>query len=302
MGTNFANGLRSYGVPLPSGGIPPTKGNVFHVDSGHANTSATSTGKNPNHPVSTIDAAVALCTANNGDIILVSEGHVETVSAAAGLDLDVAGITIIGLGRGSDRPTITIDTDTAADVDIDAANVYIENLIFSANFADIAVAIDVNADDFTMRGCRFQATAVDMNFLVCVQAGTANQSDRLKVLDCDVIAIDASNTHFINFPAAEDECEVSRNRLIGDWGTMCIGGAGVITYCVVADNLIYNAASTSDGCISLPATATGICVRNLAASAAAQALGITAGDCVIAENYYGVLTEDLSGILEPIGT
>ncbi len=119
---------------------------------------------------------------------------------------------------------------------------------------------------------------------------------------CSALAIDAANTHFINFAGTPDGCVLRGNTLIGDWGTMAIGGAGVVTYCTVVDNVIYNAASTNDSIINFAATATGICMRNLAAGAALQVNGITATAFAIAENYYGVLAEDLSAILDPIAT
>ncbi len=83
---------------------------------------------------------------------------------------------------------------------------------------------------------------------------------------------------------------------------MAIGGAGVITNCCIIDNVISNAASDNDSCINLAATATGIVMRNLAGGGAAQANGVTATACAIAENYYGVVSEDLSAILDPIAT
>lgn len=288
------------------GGLPVIQdthvytGNVFFVMVGGVDTAGH--GLHPDDPFATIDFAIGQCTASQGDTIFVMPNHAEAISAAAGIDADVAGISIIGLGEGVNRPIITLDTLTTTDIDIDAAGITFKNLIFTANFADIAVCIDVNADDFTIEDCHFKATATNMNFLVEIQAGTANQSDRIRVHNCTALAIDASNTHFINFPAAEDECEVIGCRLIGDWGTMAIGGDGVITFCVITDNVIYNAASTSDAMVNLPATATGIVVRNLGAGAAVQANGFTATACVIAQNYYGVLSEDLSGILDPIGT
>ena len=302
MPTNFPNGVRSYGVPLPSGEIPATMGNIFHVDSGHAQASDTNSGKDPSKPCATIDGCVAKMTANNGDIMLVAAGHAETVSAAAGLDLDVAGIHILGLGHGSDRPTITLDTIDSADIDVDAANVKLENVIISANFADIVAAVDVNAVGFSMINCKFQATAIDMNFLKCILTGTANQSDDMLIQNTEFIAIDAANTHAIDWPAAQDNNKVIGCMFQGDWGTFCLGGVGVITLCTIADNVIRNEATTTDGCIDLPATATGAVLRNLCGGAAAQANGVTAGDCLIAENYYCVLTEDLSAILDPIAT
>ena len=95
---------------------------------------------------------------------------------------------------------------------------------------------------------------------------------------------------------------VRNNTLMGDWDTMAIGGAGICTFAAVMDNVIYNAATTVNGCINFAATATGVCVRNLCAGGAAQANGVTATAFVIAENYYGVLAEDTSAILDPVIT
>jgi hypothetical protein len=113
---------------------------------------------------------------------------------------------------------------------------------------------------------------------------------------------DAANTHFVNFAGTGDGHIIRDNVLIGDWGTMCIGGAGVVTNAVIVRNYISNAASDNDSCINFAATATGICMHNHACGGAAQANGITATAMAISQNYYGVVTEDLSAILEPIAT
>ncbi len=282
-------------------GVERHPGSIFFVHSG-TGTDGAGYGVNPDAPFATIDYAVGQCTANKGDTIYVLPGHAEVVSAAGGLDLDVAGITIIGLGNGSLQPTVTLDTADTVDVDIDAANIMIENLHFRANFADIVAAIDVNADDFTLRRCRFSELAANMNALIWVQDAAAGGSDRITIEDCHAIALDAANTHFVNFAGTGDGHIVRNNILIGDWGTMAIGGAGVITNCAILDNRIYNAANTNDACINLAATATGIVMGNMACGAAAQANGITAPACALAENYYGVVSEDLSAILDPIAT
>lgn len=273
----------------------------FFVHSG-TGTNATGGGRSPDAPLATIDYAVGLCTADKNDIIIVMPGHAETVSAAAGLDLDVSGITIRGIGKGANMPTVTLDTATTADVDIDAANVTVENIHFVAGFADVAAAIDVNADDFTLRNCRFSQSAVDLNCKIWVQDAAAGGSDRITIEGCHCIAYDAANTHFVNFAGTGDGHIVRDNILIGDWGTMCIGGAGVVTRATIIGNMISNAATDNDSCINFAATATGICMKNLACGGAAQANGITATAMALAENYYGVVTEDLSAILEPIAT
>ncbi|MEK9736280.1 MAG: hypothetical protein VW239_03040, partial [Candidatus Nanopelagicales bacterium] len=187
-------------------------------------------------------------------------------------------------------------------VDVDAAGITVRNIHFRANFADIVAAIDVNADDFTLDGCRFTEAATDMNALIWVQDAAAGGSDRITIKNCHAIALDAANTHFVNFAGTGTGHVVNDNVLIGDWGTMAIGGAGVITAATIMRNVISNAANTNDSCINLAATATGIVAFNHACGGAAQANGFTATGCAKSQNFYGVLAEDASAILDPIAT
>ena len=276
-------------------------GDIYFVDSGSATGSdSAGYGKNPDKPFLTIDYAVGMCTANQGDVIYVMPGHAETVPAAGGLDLDVAGISVIGLGRGTLQPTVTLTTANTADVDVDAANILIENIHFKSGFEDIAACIDVNAADCTIRNCRFTEAADNQNFLICILGALAAASDGLIVEDCYCIQDDATNTHFISLPGTSKGVVIRRNTIIGDFGTAAIGAAGVVVFGTVVDNVIYNAAADNDSCINLAGT--GICMRNLCGGAAAQANGVTATLWAIAENYYGVITEDLSAILDPVVT
>lgn len=257
-------------------------------------------GRNPDAPFATLDYAVGNCTASKGDVIYVLPGHAEVVTAAGGLDLDVAGISIIGLGNGTLQPTVTLTTANTADVDVDAASILIENIHFKSGFADIAACIDVNATDCTIRGCRFSEAADDQNFVICVLGAAGAASDRLIVEDCVCIQDDAANTHFVSLPGTSKGVVVRRNIIIGDFGTAAIGAAGAVVFGAVLDNVIYNAASDNDSCINLAGT--GICMRNMCGGAAAQANGITATLWALAENYYGVISEDLQAILDPIVT
>ena len=299
---NLSPALQAQMILANYGMMISPNANIFYVDSGHAAASASGPGTNPKSPLSTIDAAVGKCDPDNGDMIIVMPGHAEVVASAGALDLDVAGITIIGIGQGASQPTVTFTTIITADMDVDAANVTVIGINFVAGFADITAAIDVNADDFSVLGCRFTQSAVDMNALIWVQDAAAGASDRIRIEGCHVIAYDAANTHFVNFGGTGDGHIVRRNVLLGDWGTACIGGAGVVTHVTVTDNDIRNAATDNDSCIKFAATATGVCARNMAHGGAAQANGFTGQNMSMNQNYYGVVNEDLSGILEPIVT
>ena len=136
-----------------------TTGNVFYVDSGSGYADNNGPGDRPDKPMATLDAAVGKCTANNGDQIVVMPGHAETYTAAGDLDLDVAGIEIIGLGVGTTRPTFTLGTATTCDVDIDAANITIRNLRFVSDINSLAVILDVNQGNFSCIDCEFVSSS-----------------------------------------------------------------------------------------------------------------------------------------------
>ncbi len=77
-------------------------GDIFFVHSG-TGTDGAGYGQNPDSPVATIDYAIGLCTDSKGDVIYVMPGHNEGLGNAQ-IAVDVAGISIIGLGRGSAAP------------------------------------------------------------------------------------------------------------------------------------------------------------------------------------------------------
>lgn len=169
--TPFPGGVSSFGVPvLPGIGNSIYSGNVFWVDSTSTQKADGAGGGTYDQPFATINFASTQCTANNSDVILVKPGHIETVIAAAGLDFNIAGITVIGLGNGSDRPTIRFTTATTADMDIDASNITMINFIFEARVELLAAPIDVNATDTTFINIETRdVTSVGSctNFIVC---------------------------------------------------------------------------------------------------------------------------------------
>lgn len=170
---------------------------------------------------SRVFASIALAVANanvvasRGDVILVLPGHTETVSAAGGIALSKAGLTIIGLGGGTLKPTITYDTAATATTTVSAADVTIENIVFTANYADIVKVFDLStAKNFTIRKCDFKATATNMNFLAIVDTNTTNNAaDGLVVQDCTWVEPDAATVSMLDIDADIDGLVFRRNYL-----------------------------------------------------------------------------------------
>jgi hypothetical protein len=144
----FAAGISIRGVPL----IQTHPGKVLWV--GNASSSALTGQRGASNgnkgtfdaPYSTIDYAIGQCSANRGDIIFVKPGHAETLTAASGIDLDVAGVAVIGLGVGSNRPTVNI-TATAGFIDFSAANCSLSNVLVTGGVDAIVKCFLIDAAD-----------------------------------------------------------------------------------------------------------------------------------------------------------
>lgn len=118
--------------------VNPAVGDVWYVDSVTGNSA--NSGKTSGAAVATIDQAVALCTANKGDVVYVLPGHVEDLGAAASIDLDVAGILVIGLGSGPARPRIDFNA-TDAIFNISANGITVRNMTFRPSVALVVTGI-----------------------------------------------------------------------------------------------------------------------------------------------------------------
>lgn len=130
----------------------------------------------------TITGALLSCTANAGDMILVLPGHTETIVGAAGVAVNVAGVNIVGLGSGSLRPTFTFTTSIAASFNISAANVSVQNCIFTCGIDAQTAMVNVSAADVSFTGCDFNTNSGTAGAVLGIL--TAATSDRLVVDTC----------------------------------------------------------------------------------------------------------------------
>lgn len=214
----FAHGVNIRGLPI----LNTYAGKVFWVNGGTALLPGQKGGSNGNKgtfdaPFATLDFAFSKCTANRGDTILVKPNHSETITGAAGIAHDVAGVSVVGLGHGSQRPTFLMDGGTAVTYKITANDAFVSNLVFNSGHADVVTCIDVQiATDAWIDGCEFGDNTTAENFLTCIKSGTTtdNQCDGLKVTDCTWLSIDAGCLEFIEVLGNLDRFTVLRNTVI----------------------------------------------------------------------------------------
>jgi hypothetical protein len=195
--SGFASGLNIRGVPI----VQTHTGKAFWVGNAAANLTGVRGASDGNRgdfnsPFSTIDAAIGQCVANRGDIIFVKPGHAENIGAAAAIVCDIAGVAIIGLGSGANRPTLTW-TAAAGTITVTAANVTFQNMRFVNNVADVVTMFSVSGtgDDLTFENCLFTDTSTILNAIDFITLATG--ADGLSVIGCQVIGKSASNDSFI---------------------------------------------------------------------------------------------------------
>ncbi len=222
-----ASNIYLYGRPINGTNNPVGmgRGKTIYVDSSIAGTDGTS----PSTALATIDSAFDKCTANEGDVVVVLPKHAETITAAGGITCDVAGVSIIGLGYGNQRPTITFGTANTATVLVTAAGVFMQNLIFTSNFLAVATGIGVTATDFWIDNCSFKNSGSSKNFTnpINCTGTTSNTADGLRVTNCRWVT---------NGDTA---------------GGAFIKTAGTAAYWVITDNYVDNPATATAQLVSV---------------------------------------------------
>jgi hypothetical protein len=281
----FPNGVAIRGMPL-WGAFP---GKVFWVDS--------VAGANGNKgtiddPFGTIDYAVGRCSADNGDVIMVHPGHVETISAAASLDLDVAGITVVGMGRGTNQPRLDF-TATAGTVEVNADNIAIYNLNFHANVSAVVIGLSVLtlATDLVVSGCTFDVeTTTTDEFNIAINLGVG--CDRFLIEDCVMDMGLGGAATGIKLVGATAGGTIRGCRIVGDYSQACIAGITTLsTEIYIEDNLLINGASGNVGAvevIEMLTGTTGVVRRNTwLCNVATIVLQSVADTMYFSENYGG---------------
>lgn len=178
----------------------------------------------------TVDAAIGACTASQGDVVYVMPGHTETISAAGGVTADIAGVSIIGLGNGSDRPTFTFSATTSTFV-VSAANVLFKNLVITSSVNELVKV-------FNITGAYCTIDAVDVkdggSAKEIIQfALTTNAADWLTIQNC---------THFQLTAAASAQLWIA---LVGTEGARILNNTFILKLFDHATSSVINADADS---------------------------------------------------------
>lgn len=257
-----------------------TSGDTWYVDSAEA--TGTEDGKTWLTATDTINEAVDLASA--GDTILVADGHAETLGT---LELDVAGLSIIALGEGSRRATISYD-GTGDEIIIDAAGIIVSGLRFIAGIAEVGNAFDLqdDSDYFLIIDCEFpEPGTATFEFDKVFQLVTG--ADNGTIAKCTVInqAATPGMTSVIDGGAAAiDSLTLIANyvNVDADVAALLFSDQADTNLRIVGNTIIQE--DIDQFCIELTSTATGMIESNVYANLGGSLFVVDPGSCHQAKN------------------
>lgn len=260
----------------------------------------------------TLGAAMNVCQANQGWTIVVLPGHVESVTTTPTF---VAGVTIVGIGNGEERPTFNWTT-AASQWSIGVNNVKIINCVL--NFAatastTVTKAITIAGTSCRISGCRI-IMAASSTQLATTGIELTTGADKF-IFGADKDSEEGSNTVYspaaaavtspIVLTNAVDNVVISNNIFNNGLGTN--GGSNITmttapTNIYIGYNVFANTKTGSTSSLVGIAAATGYVEYNTgyiqAATGGATAFG-TLGNLQLTQNF-GCAGAAKTGIL--IGT
>jgi len=245
----------------------PTTGNEFYVH----NTGGDGYDGTKDEPFATLDYAVGKCTANNGDVIYVKPGHAENLGADSAVDIDVAGVRVIGLGWGASRPTFTA-TAAAGDFKLAAASVVIENLLFLGGIDATTGIVEVSGADCQILNCEYRDVTGQATDMIL----TVDGADRLLIDGLKVVGAAAAGANSAIALDGSDDAEI---RNFDIYGNFAVGAIDLRTTASARVNIhdgnIWTANAADIGIVDTITASTGWIGPNLNIMVADNAANIT---------------------------
>lgn len=295
-------------------GVPLGTGDVFYVDS---EVDTEGDGTSWDAAKDTLAEGWALCAQNNGDVILVSARHAESLSTASALVMGVAGVRLRGMGSGTFRPTLTVSGVALIPVEIVASNISIDNFIFRATVSGVPYAIVAasGADGFSITNCRFNSVSLAAQHAVGGKAGEFIEAvSILEGVDDGYLgynkfylspSIDSAASAAIIFSTVSN-LVLEGNEIYGFCSAASIKNTKICQNLILRGNTAINGAMLGDGllqdepCLELVDSTSGFVVDNRFVSDVRDAMGIRVGDDMIFMNNWISNSdgEEYTGILE----
>ena len=237
---------------------PEYPGTCFFVDSTNGDDTNNS-GLDWENALATIDAAVDKCTASTGNTIYVAPWHVEDLAADSAVDVDAVGISIVGIRRGREMPTLTA-TAIAGDFKLAAASTSVRNIRFLSGVDATTGILEVSAADCAVIDCEFR-DSVDQSTDGLI---TVSGADRLLIDGWKHFGAAAAGGNSAIALDGSDDCEIKNCYIYGNFAVGAIDLRTTASARVdIHDNKIWNANASCIAVVDTVTTSTGFIGPNL---------------------------------------
>jgi len=282
-----------------NGGYYPPQGGIglsWYVDSN--NGSDGYDGKTSDRAFATVQKAIDATTADRGDTIYLLPGHNENLSATNTVDLNKAGVAIIGIGWGGRTPRFDFDHADAI-FEIDDSDCLLKNIRFMPGAATVTVGVEIEGVVNTViEDCYFMDGEVSGTdeFIESIELEAG--SDNTIIRNCKFRVSTSSNgaVSAIMFTGLSDRVAIEGCDIQGGYSGACIYHDGAaITNVRIRDNLLVPK-DTEPG-IELITASTGIIEYNRTCSNLTTLAGAIVADGVYAfENYHSETATENGGL------
>jgi len=242
------NPLMGSGADLGSAVVLPPGAQVFYVRGN--GTSTTEYDYDPpglrERLNASINTALSQCVAGRGDKIVVLPGHTETHADSGDAWSNVkAGVTVMGLGGVTNRPTVTFN-HANAQLDIDVANFRIEGMRFKCAGPAGGTALTV-ANPFNVTAAGFQfvnnecEVGIDADQLCTDMIKLSADADDCLIQGNYVFGATAAEiTSVVTTTGAVDRLKIIGNVMTAAVATAATGVLLDLDNAAILDNLILN--------------------------------------------------------------
>ena len=222
--------------------------NVFFVDNEATNASDAADGlhgETPELPFKTYDYAIGRCTAGQNNVIVILPYSVERYTGAGSVDVEVTGITTIGLGYGPARPKFVFDhADATFVVGRDGDGATFRNLVFQASVTGVTVGIQVEdgADSITFIDCEWPDGELSSTDEFVTAVDFVNEANDVDFERCKFTSVGAGATAAIDIgDGAVAGLTLKDCTFYGDYSVACVFSDQALTRVLIKDCDFYNA-------------------------------------------------------------
>lgn len=263
-------------------------GDIYYVDSNNGSDSYD--GRSQLRAKATLDAGHNLMSAN--DVLLVMPGHAETLTGAADITFDTAGVRILCLGDGDKRATFTVATDNneAAPILISADDVVFKgSRIKGGKTGGSKTAISISGSYVSLEDMEFVETANTLELGV---------ADGFGIITIDDSAAAVTNITLKNIKTSlasggNDESFLALND--GSNGLSHLRIENCDIFGTFADGVLQLDAGTNP--LTFPLIKGSVLLNDLATGGAGACVQVDAGDALIMIDSHALSAD---GDAEPI--